>query len=210
MTRLRAAGFTLIELLVVIGILSLLVVTFAPDLIAAWGTANQAADAKQLDKHFYWINTYKTRFGTYPEGGGHQFILGTWTKGIVEHTPQNLDVYFTPGVRETDDYYLQLKQQDPETIWQAGNITSLDTHYAGRASQFKRGMDSGKEAWMANDNEGGLAFKDGTINVLYGDGVVRPLLAERELKELGYVLSAENPFEVGPNSPHPDLKKLEK
>ncbi len=205
-----AAGFTLIELMVVIGILSLLVVTFAPDLIAAWGQANTAADAKQLDKQYFWVTAYKNKFGHYPEGGGHKFVLGAWVKGVVEHTPQNLDVYFTPGVRDTDDYYINLKKQDPETIWKdLQSVTSLDTHYAGRGAQHKRDMLSGKEAWMANDNEGGWAFKDGTINVLWGDGTVGQLLLERDLKEqFGWTLE-QGPFPTFGDSPHPALKKLE-
>jgi len=209
MKVLRAAGFTLIELLVVISILSLLVVTFLPDIVRALGTANEAADAKQLDKHFMWITTYNQMYKGYPEGGGHEFVLGSWVKRVCEHTPQNLAFFFTPGIRDQDDYYRELRATDPETIWpDLQSTTSQDTHYAGRAKEFKRGMDSGKEAWMADDNEGGKAFKDGSINVLYGDGSVRTLRPLEELKQYNWPL--EEPFPVGPESPHPDLKKLQK
>jgi len=210
MKALRAAGFTLIELLVVISILSLLVVTFLPDIIAAVGTANQKTDAQQLNKHFFWINLYKEQMKGYPDGGGHEFVLGSWVKRICEHTPQNLAFFFTPGIRDTDDHYKELREQDLDKLWpDIQSTTSEDTHYAGRQKEKKRDMVSGLEAWMANDQEGGNAFKDGSINVLYGDGVVRNLQLELELKKYNWS-KEQGPFPVGPESPHPDLQKLAK
>lgn len=212
MNRIRAAGFTLIELLVVIGILSLLIVTFVPDLINAWSTANQAADQEQMRRHFQWAQTYKTKFGSFPREGGHKFILDTWVRGICEHTPQNLEKFFSPQLRKEDPYYQdEILKQDVSKLWpDLNSVSSQDTHYAGRAKQHKIGMDSGNEAWMANDNEGYWSFNDGTINVLYGDGVVRALLLERELKEEFGWTKEKGPFPVGPDSPHPALQKLEK
>jgi prepilin-type N-terminal cleavage/methylation domain-containing protein len=210
MKALRAAGFTLIELLVVISILSLLVVTFLPDIINALSTTYKATDQQQLRKHYQWFNSYKEMYKGYPESGGHEFVLGPWVRKVCEHTPQNLAFYFTPGIRDQDDHYKKLREKDIDTIWpDLQSTTSEDTHYAGRAKQFKRDMVSGKEAWMANDNEGGNAFKDGSINVLYGDGAVNNLQLLGELKEFGWT-QEQGPFPVGPESPSLALKKLEK
>jgi prepilin-type N-terminal cleavage/methylation domain-containing protein len=210
MKAIRAAGFTLIELLVVISILSLLVITFMPEIIGAWGQANQKTDAQQLNKHFYWINLYKDKLKGYPEGGGHEFVMGSWVKEICEHTPQNLAFYFTPGIRDNNDRYHELLKMDLDKLWpDVQSTTSQDTDYAGRRKDMKRDMVSGKEAWMANDQEGGDAFKDGSINVLYGDGVVRNLQLQLELKDYNWT-KEQGPFPVGPESPHPDLKKLDK
>jgi prepilin-type N-terminal cleavage/methylation domain-containing protein len=211
MRRSPFAGFTLIELLVVISILSLLAVTFVPSIVESEQGARQAADSRQLSQQGQWIRMYHQKLGRYPEGGGHQFILGPWIKDIVEHTPKNLDFYFTPGLRESDDHYHQLCKQDLTRLWpDLQSVTSADTHYAGRSAREKKGMESGTEAWMANDNEGGWSFADGSINVLYGDGTVRALRMATELKEQCNWSKEQGPFPVGPDSPHPQLKRLER
>ena len=61
-----------------------------------------------------------------------------------------------------------------------------------------------------NDNEFGAAFRSDSINMLVGDGNVRELNIE-ELKKYDY---PEDPpedykFDVGRNSSHPMLKKLD-
>ncbi|GAB4150230.1 MAG: hypothetical protein Fur0037_18720 [Planctomycetota bacterium] len=210
------AGFTLIELLVVIGILSMLVVTFAPDIIGAWSTANQAADAQNMRQVYSWIeNDYKRKIKHYPFEGGHKFVLAPWVDGIIEKTPKNFDRFFNPALTKSNSHYHELRaSEDLEHIWpDFQSVSSLDTDYAGRAKEAMKGsIDSGKEAWMADDNEDGWAFKDGTINILYGDGTVRTLVAKDLKDRFGWTeITREHVFPTyGPDSPHEDLRKLEK
>lgn len=209
------AGFTLIELLVVIGILSLLVVTFAPDIIGAWSTANSAADAANMRQVYQWIEIdYKNKTKHYPMKGGHKFVLGPWVEGTIpEKTIKNFDRFFNPALRASDPQYIELRKQDIETIWTSyEDVSSLDTTYAGRAKEFMHGIDSGKEAWMADDNEDGWSFKDGSINVLYGNGDVITLSSVDLREKFQWMeIKKDEPFpSYGPESPAPDLRKLDR
>lgn len=206
------AGFTLIELMVVIGIISLLVVFLAPRLLESKMATNIAADAGNLRWHYQQITEYKRKFRRWPRGGGHKFVLDTWVREVCEHTPENRDRYFTPGLMEEDEYYQdEIRTRDPRDLWKRlEDLSSQDTHYAGRAKGKYRGMESGNEAWMANDNELGPAFQDGTINVLVGNGNVRQLLKRDQLQEYWQDVYDEEGFPVGPDSPYPLLQDLEK
>ena len=205
-------GFTLIELLVVIGIISLLAVALLPQVIEGKTAANMAADEANLRWHYQTFMNYKNKMKRYPKGGGHVFILRPWVEGMVEHTEQNFDRYFSPQ-EEGDERKDELKEEiGVESIWKSvDDLTSEDTHYAGRATEHKRRMFSGKEIWMATDNEFGNTYPDGTIIVLMGDGATRQLQRAKELKEFfPEDVDEEFTFEVGPNSPHQGLAKLEK
>jgi len=206
----RDAGFTLIELLVVISILSLLVVTFAPNVMESGREANFIADQKQLRDHFSWIHLHRQRYGHYPEGGGHEFVLECWRKGIVQHTPANLAKFFVPGQREVDDHYQALARQPLDEVWKdLAALTSADTHYAGRALQHKGSMEAtAMEIWLADDNEGGWRHPDGRINILVAEGQVYALRSDVELQPFG--ASPDCVIEVGPGSPYLPLRKLEK
>ena len=196
-------GFTLIELLVVIGIISLLAVALLPQVIEGKTAANMAADEANLRWHYQTFLNYKNKMKRYPKGGGHQFILRPWVEGMVEHTEQNFDRYFSPQ-EEGDERKDELKETlGVENIWKSvDDLSSEDTHYAGRAVEHKRRMFSGKEIWMATDNEFGSTYPDGTIIVLMGDGATRQLQRAKELKEWGPEdVDEEFTFEVGPNSP---------
>lgn len=210
MRSVRAAGFTLIELLVVIGIISVLAAALLPRILGGNLAGNIAADRANLSWHYQTLYTmYKNRKYDLPPDGGHKFVLSPWVKGICERTPENRDRYFTPG-QEADPRYQELKNEDPGQIWGSYDaLTSEDTHYAGRAKSHFRGMWSGNEALMANDNEGIGSFSDGTINVLMGSGSVRTLYAGKELEEYW---TDEPGFyvEVGPGSPVDVLQKLER
>lgn len=208
------AGFTLIELLVVIGILSLLVVTFAPDIIGAWSTANQTADAANMRQVYSWIeNDYTRKIKHYPFEGGHKFVLAPWVDDAIQKTPKNFDRFFNPALTKQNARYHELRTSDLETVWpDFQSVSSEDTDYAGRAKEFMKGsIQSGKEAWMADDNEFGWAFSDGTINICYGDGTIATLVA-KDLKETyGWEINKDNVFPTfGPESPHKDLQKLDR
>ncbi len=205
-------GFTLIELLVVIGIISLLAVALLPQVIEGKTAANVAADQANLRWHYTTFTNYKNKMSRYPKGGGHKFILTPWVEGHVEHTEQNFDRYFSPQ-EDGDEHKDDLKEvQGVEAIWKSvDDLTSEDTHYAGRARAYKRRMFSGKEIWMATDNEFGATYPDGTIVVLMGDGATKTLLRAKELKEFfPEDVDEEFVFEVGPNCEHKGLAKLER
>lgn len=204
------AGFTLIELMVVIGIIGLLAAALLPRIIESQETANSAADQANLRYHYATIVDYRTKYKRAPRGGGSQFVIDPWVRGLCEKTEANFDRYWTPGY--DDPYKFELKEQGLEEIWQTlDDVQTTDTNYAGRAKEHLRGkFMSGKEALMSNDNEFGAVFLDQSINVLMGSGSVKVLNYDPDLIEYGYDGDGkETWFEVGPDSPHPLLQKLE-
>jgi prepilin-type N-terminal cleavage/methylation domain-containing protein len=211
MGRIRTAGFTLIELLVVIGILSVLAVTLLPRVFEGRLAGDIAGDQANLAWHYQNLYTYfKVKKFEMPPDGGHKFVLAPWIKECCEHTAENRDRFFTPG-QEADPRWSELKKEDPQKIWASfDELHSDDTLYAGRAKKYFRDMWSGNEALMANDNEDGAIFSDGTINVLMGSGAVRQL---KKAEELQQYWNADDPgfyIPVGSDSPVPLLQKLEK
>ncbi len=209
------AGFTLIELLVVMSILSLLVVALLPMLAAGKTEANKTVDAANLRWHYQGFKAYETSYKYLPRGGGCQFILDPWVRERVPHTKESIDRYFSPTIRGNDPRWRELKEDmELKDVWpRLEDITSEDTHYAGRARDHKKGMDRSEEAWMASDNEGIAHYEDGTIMVLMSDGAVRRLNKDPDLIQHGYPQGADAEgyiYPVGPESPHPLLNKLDK
>lgn len=206
----------MIELMIVIAIIGLLAATLLPALTSNKVQAYIAADQAQLRTHFSWLQIYQQKHKqALPMEGGYKFVLSTWTEKTFDHTEENLDKYFTPGLRDNDpDYRLARGQiekgNDP---WPDLNSTrTQDTHYVGRAKDKIKSATMGEnEAWMANDNEGLPSFPDGTVNVLFGGGAVRsyswPDLKERF--NLGDFDKNAPPIETwGPNSPIPECRSL--
>ena len=105
---------------------------------------------------------------------------------------------------------IDLREQDIDEIWpDFDSVSSADTHFAGRALGNRRHMMSGRESWMATDNEGGNTYQDGSVLMLYGDGVVKELTRNKQTK-FGAPSDPRKPFTmtVGETSLHKDLRKL--
>lgn len=212
MKKIASAGFTLIELLVVIAIISVLAVALLPAILEGQLAGDIAADQANLRWHYQSLHTtYKNRKHTPPKDGGHKFVLSPWVFEACERTQENRDRYFTPSLMTLDPRYAELKEEDPRKIWQDfDGLTSEDTHYAGRLQRHYNSMWSGNEALMADDNEMGPAFSDGSINVLMGSGAVRQLIKTKELKEHWQDDNPNFVLEVGPDSPVEMLQRLQK
>lgn len=180
-------------------------------------------DEKNLLEHYKWLQLGFERSGQWPSGGGHELLLDPWMRGLIEPTVENFDRFFTPGPERGEDahyLYLRAQVQRGETIWpDLASVGPDDTHYAARATAHLSTMQRPDEAIAANDNEPtwdhdwtrrpGWAFRGGTVNILWGDGRVRPLTLQRMMDDFEWP-GLEEPFPTfGLDSPHPALQKLD-
>lgn len=205
-------GFTLIELMVVITIIALLSVSLIGPINNVLLAAKKTADTANLHWHYSVLRSYELRHKRLPTQGGHKFVLAPWISGTVEHTEANRDRYFSKAL-DSDAHVLDLMDKSEDDIWKDfDSVSSLDTHFAGRAREGRRHMNSGREIWMATDNEGGNTYRDGSVLLLFGDNTVKEIRRDPDQIKLGAPadIDVEYTLEVGPNSPHPDLRKLRK
>ncbi len=203
-------GYTLIELLVVIGIIALLAAALLGPIVGVQTQAHKTADQMALRWHYSQLELYRAQRGHYPRQEGHKFVLAPWVEGVVEHTEANRDRYFSAALGD-DAHIIDLRSRPVDEIWKSfDKITSLDTHFAGRSLDNRRRMMSGKEVWMATDNEGGNTYLDGSVLLLRGDGSVKEVPRIPDQIKFGAPSDpdVEYSMEVGPASPHPDLRKL--
>jgi len=214
MNRSRTAGFTLIELLIVVGIIGVLAAALLPALLEGRETANIRADQANLTKIYSWLEIYRQRAGHKPTVGGHKFLLDPWVKGYVDPSPEAMATYFTPGIDDPRQIELKQKLDRGEKIWSSlDQLTAADTSYAGRGTDSLKGnIDSGLEAWAADDNNEGTAWafpNSATTNVLYGNGHAREISLQVLMESFSWPGKEQVLKTFGQDAGHPDLKKLE-
>jgi prepilin-type N-terminal cleavage/methylation domain-containing protein/prepilin-type processing-associated H-X9-DG protein len=206
----RNLGFTLVELLVVIGILSVLFVVLLQALGGGQAAANEFACGARLRQVYTSIEAYKaTHQRELPRGGGTEFLYNLWAS--LERTSSNRDLFFCPEIEGVDEHAQNLKKMPLDDIWKTRqDFDSTSTHYAARAAAHKRSMQSGREAWLADDNEGSMNHQTGATNVLWGDGNVNSF-KKQDLIESGKWPADDPTFvlKVGEGSPIPELQKLD-
>lgn len=193
----------------------MLAAVLLPQVLTSQDQANAFADKKQLSDHALWMQVYQNKHdGFLPtQGGGHRFVMATWTSKIFDHTPENLDKYFTPGSQDPAWKIAKDSMLRGEDPWPTMNdVTTESTHYCGRAQkEIKSATQSADEAWMADDNEGVWNLRDGTVNVLFNGGVTRQYSYQKLVEMFGLGdLDRANPVQTwGPNSPIPECQKLD-
>jgi len=159
-----------------------------------------------LMKLYQYLVLYQNRYHKLPEGGGHKVLYELWDK-VMEHSEANRDLFFCPAAGASE-HIKKLKRMPVDKIWmKPEDFTSQDTHYAVAV----RLLWSDKAAWISDDNEGGCCHADGSVSVLFGNGVIESLeipklvkagvLTEKATRE-GFVIP------VGADSPVPELRKL--
>ena len=209
-----AAGFTLIEILIVVSILGLLAAVLLPKYIGVKTATNQFADLTQMRTIDGWLQIYESKHGrALPVESGHRLILATWTSGVVPKTEENLDVFFSPGVRDNDPVYRAARQQvefgdDP---WPSlAHVDSSQTDYAARSKKHLRNARQVSQALLATDNEGRHVWPDGTVHVLFGDGRTRAYSYQDLQSRFGLAVFDENApvLTTGKDSPIPECRRL--
>jgi prepilin-type N-terminal cleavage/methylation domain-containing protein len=198
-------GFTLIEVLVSILIIGILMTFLLPKIPEAIEQAKITASRKNLSKIYEGLMTYNSKFERLPNETGVKFFAVLISKGVWENTPQSARVLTCPGV---DIGALTIGDLEPEEWF--SDLELVDgtySSYAGRnCEEFPLRKISGKDAWIATDNDPVMNFSTTTL-VLMGDGAVETIEIA-ELKAAGLLAEDEDYFAVGPDSPDEELLKL--
>jgi len=213
--RQSEAGFTVLEWCVLVVAVAVMAACAMPVTVAAKQQANVVMDQMQMRQHYTWLEAYRRMHrGGLPNVGGHKFVMSTWVARIFDHTPENLDAFFTPGARESDpDFRAQrsLLERGEDPWPELAATTSTDTHYVGRGEQFLRtARRNASQPLMATDNEGRWVFADGSLNILFNGGNVRSYSYKDLEQRFGLGPMTEHPVRTwGRNSPIPECQYLD-
>ena len=203
--RAARAGFTLIELLAVMVILGILMSFLVPKIPEAIEEAKVTASRKNLLDIYQGLMTYQAKFERLPSESGVQFFGALISKGVWENTPQSNKKLTCPGVQISA---LSIDGLPPtEWFYDLEAVDGTYSAYAGRNNkEFPLRKVSGKDAWIATDNDPEMNFSTTTL-VLWGDGQVERIEIA-ELQDMGLLDREEDYFAVGPDSPMEELRKL--
>ncbi|MEZ5976642.1 MAG: prepilin-type N-terminal cleavage/methylation domain-containing protein [Planctomycetota bacterium] len=201
------AGFTLIELMAVILIIGILMGFLVPQIPAYIEQSKITASKANLKEIYSGILAYENKFGNLPNKySGVRFFACLVFDGVWENTKGSARKLTCPGV---DTSALEGIRDLPPTEWYNDRdaIDGTYSSYAGRnCAEFPLRNHSGKDAWVATDNDPQMNFRTTTL-VLYGDGNVESIELAT-LHEKGTLAPEEEWLEVGPGSPVEDLTKL--
>ncbi len=206
----RRAGFTLIELLAVILIIGVLMTFLIPKIPEAIDQAKVTACRANMNEIYKGMLSFMNDHGRLPRRkySGVRFFASLINSGTWENTESSAKKLTCPGV---DVGFLTIGDLPPEE-WFA-DIDLVDggfSTYAGRDTQSfpLRGLKSGKEALVADDNDGGEEMNHRTAtNVLFADGSVKGIQL-LEMWEEGLLDKEDWILPVGPESPVEALQKL--
>lgn len=204
----RRAGFTLIELLAVILIIGVLATFLLPKIPEAIDQAKVTGCQANLREIHKGLLMYEANFKRLPkkENSGVRFFAILIESGTWENTETSAKKLTCPGV----DVGVLTIGDLPEEEW-FSDIDLVDgtfSTYAGRDTMNYplRGLKSGKEALVADDNDGEMNHRTAT-NVLFADGSVKGIQLY-ELVEEGLLDKEDDILIVGPESPVEALQKL--
>ena len=144
----------------------------------------------------------QARTGEVDLSSGYDLVAGLLEKDLWERTPENLAKLTCPGPGATPvpEGALAL----PGTFGPETSAYACRDMQAHPLQRFPSGGEN-NEPLLACDNASGMNH-DGVMNVLYTDGTVLTLHVAREI-ELGRLPAGTTLIEVGPGSPHEDLRK---
>jgi prepilin-type N-terminal cleavage/methylation domain-containing protein len=204
------AGFTLIELLAVIAIILVLMTFLLPRVRDAIQQAKVTACRANLQQLYRDLTVYHMKHERLPSGSGVKFFAALIADGDVENTSENAKRMSCPavelsaligiaGIKDKEEWYKNLDAVD-------GTYSA----YAGRdMKQFplRTWPGSGKEALIADDNDGDSMNHPTSTCVLWADGT-STTIELLELREKGVLTVDDKILKVGPESPVEALRKL--
>ncbi len=211
-SRTVRAGFTLVELLAVILIIGILATFLVPKIPEVIDSANVTACKANMKEIGNGLLIHRNNFNNrIPKASGAKFLASLVSREVWDPTETSTKRLTCPGVDL--DFLTPSRDGIPLEDWyvELDRVGSDWTSYAGRDMQrypirSLDGKNVGKEALVADDNDGGANHRTATV-VLYGDNAVRALNIVDE-REAGNATAEDEFIIVGPESWREDLKKL--
>lgn len=206
----KRAGFTLIELLAVILIIGILMTFLVPRILGAVEQANVTACKANMKEIFNGLMEYHTKYHRIPKHSGVRFFGSLVRDEVFEAVESDVRRLTCPAVEIS---FLELGNYPPEEWFTRDNFDIVDggwSAYAGRDLDnypLKKFPASGKEALVADDNDGGEMNHKTTTVILWGNGAVGTIEIVN-LKDDGTLDPDETLVTVGPDSPVDALQKL--
>jgi len=198
-------------LVVVSGVLALFgVVTMwwycpalGPNKVREFTEANECR--KNLQHIYTDLLFYKIAKGHLPRESGVRFFAAPIAEGVVPYDRERAERLTCPSI---DLDLLTIGSLPWDEWWRdLSVINGTYSSYAGRDTvRFPLEKLSGTQPLVACDGDG-YTHHGGVIHVLYGNGAVQSITLD-DLIRSGEVPPNVTSIEIGPGSPHKDLRKL--